>query len=139
VLLDIHGFAIRESAQVAAHTAGTANVSASVNNAGYAKGSVTLTLASAGTGTFVSGDVLTFARDTNRKYVVGTGNADISQGGTIVINGSGLRQAMTAASAVIATTAAYTANIALSRNAILFASRLPRCRRRATWRRTASS
>jgi hypothetical protein len=125
ILLDINGFAIRESAQIALHTKGTANVSASTNDAGYAIGDTTITLKSAGTGTIVSGDIVSHARDTNNKYVVKTGDADISNGGTIVLNAPGVRETVTAADSVLTLTGNYTPNIAFSRNAIVLATRLP--------------
>jgi hypothetical protein len=123
VLLDIHGFAIRESAQINTSTAGTA-ASATTNAAGYAVGATTLTLASAGTGTFVAGDVVTFAGDTN-KYVIVTGDSDVSNGGTIVIAAPGLRVAMSAATKAITVVAAASRNMAFTRDAIVLASRLP--------------
>jgi hypothetical protein len=83
VLLNQHGFAIRESAQIKTFTKGT-GASATTNTAGYAVGATTITLASAGTGTILAGDVITFAGDTN-KYVVLTGDADVSNGGTVVL------------------------------------------------------
>lgn len=126
VLLDIHGFAIRESAQVVSHTAGTANATAAINSAGYAVGATTLTLgAPYGTGTFVTGDIITHARDTGTKYVIKTGDADISNGGTVVLNDPGIKTAITTASSIITTTASYTANVAFSRSAVLLATRLP--------------
>lgn len=125
VLIDINGFTIRESAQITPHTAGTANVSATITGVVHSVGSTTLTLKSAGTGTFVSGDIITHARDTSNKYVLYSGDADISGGGTIVLNAPGLRLAATSADSVITTTAAYTPNLAFSRNAILLATRLP--------------
>lgn len=117
VLQDIHGFQVRESAQIKDHTKGTNNGSAAVNNAGYAVGSTTLTLASAGTGTLVAGDVVTFAGDTN-KYVVTTGDTDVSDGGSVVVGAPGIRIAMSAANKVITTGNSYAANLAFSRSAI---------------------
>lgn len=122
-LLDLHGFGIRESAQIPTSTAGTA-ASATVNNAGYAIGATTLTLSSAGTGTIVAGDVLTFAGDTNQ-YVVVTGDSDVSNGGTIVIAEPGLRVAMSAATKAITVVAAAARNTGFSRNALVLATRLP--------------
>lgn len=124
VLGDLHGFAIRESAAVKLHTIGTNNGTAAVNNAGYAVGATSLVLASAGTGTIVAGDVVTFAGDTN-KYVIDTGDADVSGGGTIAVNGPGLRVAMSAANKVITTGAAYRANMAFHRSAMILATRAP--------------
>jgi len=124
VLLDLHGFAVRESAQVKqAVTVGT-GASATTNNAGYAVGATTLTLASAGTGTIIAGDVVTFAGDSN-KYLVVTGDADVSGGGTIVIAAPGLRVAMSAATKAITVVAAAARNMAFSRNAIVLATRVP--------------
>lgn len=123
VLLDVHGFAMRESAQIRTSTAGTA-AGATTNAAGYAVGATTITLASAGTGTIVAGDVITFAGDTN-KYVVTSGDADVSNGGTITIGAPGLRVAMSAATKAITVVAAAARNMAFARNAIVLATRLP--------------
>lgn len=117
------GFGIKESAQIATHTAGTA-ASATTDNAGYAVGATTLTLASAGTGTILAGDVITFAGDTN-KYVVVTGDADVSNGGTIVIQAPGLRVAMSAATKAITMVATWTGNLALERSAVVGILRPP--------------
>jgi len=121
----LQGFNIHESGQVKSHTAGTA-ASATTNNAGYAIGATTLTLASAGTGTILAGDALNFAGENNGlKYVVGTGDADVSNGGSIVLNGSGLKLAMSAATKAITVSATYRANMAFSRNAIQLVTRHP--------------
>jgi hypothetical protein len=125
VLLDIHGMAVRESAQIAqAVTAGTNNGSATTDTAGYAVGSTTITLASAGTGTIIAGDIITFANDAN-KYVVLTGDTNVANGGTIVLAAPGLRKALPASAVVITTVAAVDRSMAFSRNAILLATRLP--------------
>lgn len=123
VLGNIHGFAIREEAQISAVTAGT-GASATTNAAGYAIGATTITLASAGTGTILAGDVITFAGDTN-KYVVKTGDADVSGGGTIVLQEPGLRKAIAASATAITVGAAFTANLAFSRDAAILGTRLP--------------
>jgi hypothetical protein len=123
VLLDVNGFMIRESAQIKTHTAGTA-ASATTNNAGYAVGATVITLASAGTGTIVAGDVITFAGDAN-KYVVAVGNSDVSAGGTITIAAPGLRKTMSAATKAITVVADSVRNMAFSKSAILVAARVP--------------
>jgi len=123
VLLDIHGFAIRESGGIKTHTAGT-GASGTTNNAGYAVGATTITLASAGTGTVLAGDVLTIAGDSN-KYVVVTGDADISNGGTVVIQAPGLRKAIAASATNITLSAASTRSMAFDRGAIALATRAP--------------
>lgn len=123
VLLDIHGFQIRESAGVATRTKGTAT-SSTTNNAGYAVGATVITLAAVGTGTILAGDVITFAGDTN-KYVVASGSADVSAGGTITLAAPGLRVAMSAATKAITVGGTYTGNLAFSRNALVLATRAP--------------
>jgi hypothetical protein len=123
IVADLFGLAIHKSAQIKNVTKGT-NSGATTNAAGYAIGATTITLASAGTGTIVAGDVITFAGDTN-KYVVVTGDADVSNGGTIVIAAPGLRVAIPASATAITTGANYAANIALSRNALHLVARAP--------------
>lgn len=117
------GFQMGYSAGIVTSTAGT-GASATTDNAGYAVGATTLTLASAGTGTIVAGDVITFAGDTN-KYVVVSGDADVSGGGTITIAAPGLRVAMSAATKAITVVAAAARNLFYSRNALILAARLP--------------
>lgn len=123
IISDINGLAVRESAQVNTSTAGTAS-GATTNAAGYAVGTTTLTLAVAGTGTLVAGDVITFAGDTN-KYVVTSGDTDVSNGGTFTIGAPGLRVAMSAATKAITVIAAAARNMAFHRGAIVLAQRLP--------------
>lgn len=121
VLLPIHGIDVRESGQILTSTAGTGS-SATTDNAGYSIGDTVITLAVAGTGTIVAGDVITFAGDTN-KYVVASGDADVSNGGTITLAAPGLRKAIAASTTAITVVAAAARNMAFSRNAILLAAR----------------
>jgi len=123
VLLDVHGFAIRESAQVKTIAAGT-GASATTNTAGYAVGTTTITLASAGTGTLLAGDIITFAGDTN-KYVLASGDSDTSNGGTVVLGAPGLRKAIPAAATAITVISATTRNMAFAKSAIALATRAP--------------
>lgn len=123
VLLDIHGMEIRESAQVVTAAVGTAS-SATTDNAGYAVGATVITLAVAGTGTILAGDSITFAGDTN-SYVVASGDADVSNGGTITLQAPGLKVAIAASTAAITVNASTQRNMAFSRNAIHLATRAP--------------
>jgi hypothetical protein len=132
VLITPHGMAIRETGQSVSHTSGTA-ASATTNTAGYDVGDTTITLASAGTGTILAGDVITFAGDSNQ-YVVTDGDADVSNGGTISIQEPGLRQAIPEAATAITVVndggspaeADYdVAGVAFYRNAIVLAARAP--------------
>jgi hypothetical protein len=117
------GFGMGYSAGIVTSTAGTA-ASATTDNAGYAVGATVITLASAGTGTLVAGDVITFAGDTN-KYVVASGDADVSNGGTITLAAPGLRVAMSATTKAITVIAAAARNLFYSRNSLILAARLP--------------
>lgn len=123
VLLDVHGFALRESAQIKTSVAGT-GAAATTNNAGYAVGATVITLAAAGTGTVVSGDVVSFAGDSN-KYLVAAGDTDVSNGGTITLAAPGLRKAIPAAATGITVVAASARNMAFARSAIALATRAP--------------
>lgn len=122
-LLNLAGFSIKESAGIQSHTKGTA-ASATTNNAGYAVGATTLTLASAGTGTIIANDLVTFAGDANIYQVV-TGDADVSNGGTIVLAAPGLCVAMSAATKAITVIGNATRNIAFSRDALHLVARAP--------------
>lgn len=123
VLLDVHGFAIRESAQVITPVSGT-GAGATTDAAGYAVGATSITLARAGTGTIVAGDVITFAGDTNQ-YVVVAGDTDVSNGGTITLAKPGLRKAIPTAATAITVAATSTRNLAFARSAIALATRIP--------------
>jgi len=123
VLLDLHNFQLRESGQVKTSTAGT-GASATTNTAGYAIGATVITLASAGTGTIVAGDVITFAGDTNQ-YVVASGDADVSNGGTITLAAPGLRKALAASAIAITVVAAAARNMGFARSALVLATRVP--------------
>ena len=123
VLLDVHGFAIRESAQIKTSVAGSA-ASATTNAAGYAVGATQITLASAGTGAVVVGDAITFAGDSN-KYIVVAGDTDVSGGGLIEIAKPGLRKAISASATAITVTAGAVRNMVFPRSAIALATRAP--------------
>ena len=124
VLITPYGLATRETGQSVEHTKGTA-ASATTDNAGYTVGATVLTLASAGTGTILAGDVITLAGDTNQ-YVVTSGDADVSDGGTITIASPGLRVALaTSATAITVVNNYDVAGVAFYRGAIVLASRAP--------------
>jgi hypothetical protein len=123
VLLDQHGFAIKESAQAVNFIAGT-GAGSTTNAAGYAVGATVITLASAGTGTIKQGDVIVFAGDTNQ-YVVASGDADVSNGGTITLAGPGLRVAIPAVATAITVRASHAVNLGFSQDALALATRQP--------------
>lgn len=124
VILDLHGFAIGESAAPGmTHTKGT-SAAPTTSAAGFAVGATTIALAAASTGTIVAGDVITFAGDLN-KYVVVTGDADVSNGGNLVIAAPGLRVAIPAAATAITILNSYAANVGFPRSAFGLAVRPP--------------
>lgn len=124
VITRISDLNVRESGQAVTSTAGT-GATVKTNTAGYAVGATTITLKSTGgTGTVVAGDVITIGTDTNQ-YVVVSGDADISDGGTITIAAPGLRKAIAASETAITIVAAAARNMAFSRSAIVLATRLP--------------
>ncbi len=119
VLLDVHGMAIRESAQIGEFTQGTGTGYTS-STAGFAEGETTIALIS-GSGTVLAGDVVTFAGDTN-KYVVETGT---TAAGDIVLAAPGLRQALDASAIAMTIGASYTPNMVFDRSSIVLATRAP--------------
>jgi hypothetical protein len=123
VIINKGGLAIRESAKIQSHTAGTA-ASATTDNAGYAIGSTTITLASAGSGTILVGDVISFAGD-SEKYVVTSGDASVAGGGSITIAAPGLRKAIAASATAITVAATSVRNLAFTRNAVELVLRAP--------------
>ena len=120
VLGNLYGMDVRESAGVQPVTAGT-GASYTTTAAGFAVGTTSIPLIT-GTGTILAGDIITFAGDSN-KYVVTTG---VASPNTIEIAAPGLRVAMSAATKAVTVFATSTRNIALSRNAITLATRLPK-------------
>jgi hypothetical protein len=123
VLVTPHDMAVRESAQIITPSVGT-GASATTNAAGYAVGATVITLASAGTGTIIAGDIITFAGDTN-KYVVAVGNANVSAGGTITLAANGLRKAIPASATAITVVSAGPRSMVFARSAIALATRAP--------------
>jgi hypothetical protein len=105
---------------VPTHTAGTA-AGATLDSTDYALGTKTVTLASAGTGSFLVGDIFTIAGDT-QTYTVTAGDADVSGGGTLSFE-PGLKVAITANNLALTLKASHVANLAFSKDAFGFANR----------------
>jgi hypothetical protein len=125
VLINAAGFQIRESAQIEDPTIGTAAATATVSTAAHAVGATTINLASAGSGNIAAGDIISIDGDENY-YVVVTGDADVSGGGTLVIAEPGLRVAITAEdSPAISVYKKSNRNMAFARSAIVLATRMP--------------
>jgi hypothetical protein len=119
LLLDIHNFGIRESAQVASFTKGT-GAAYTTSTAGFAVGATSIAIIT-GSGTVLAGDFVTFAGDTN-KYMVVTG---VAAPGTIVIAAPGLRQAIPASAVAMTVGGTSVRSMAFSRNSMALATRLP--------------
>jgi len=105
---------------IPSHTAGTGS-SATTDASGYAAGVTTLTLASAGTGTILAGDVVTFAGDT-QTYLITTGDADVSGGGTIVFTPA-LKVAIAASATAITIKQTHVNNLLFHRDCFALAMR----------------
>jgi hypothetical protein len=118
ILLDIHGFQIRESAAIKNHAKGTgANYLTNLGSP-LAIGATAIAV-DTGAGTVLAGDVVTFNGDANQ-YVVGTALA----AGSLSIGAPGLRAAL--ADGVAMTVGnSYAANVAFSRSALVLATRAP--------------
>jgi hypothetical protein len=100
------------------HVAGTAS-GATTDTTGYAVGLKTITLASAGTGSILVGDIITFAGD-EQTYTVTAGDASVAGGGTVSFE-PGLKVAITTAATAITLKASHRVNLLLHPNAIAFA------------------
>ncbi len=119
VLLDLHGFAIRESAAIKPVTKGT-GTSYTTNTTGYSEGDTVITLIT-GTGTVLAGDVVTFAGDDN-KYIVAVGTA---AAGPITLALPGLREDIASSAVAMTIGNDFSANVAFDRGAIHLATRTP--------------
>lgn len=119
-LLDLQGFMLKESAQVKLHTKGTAT---GLDNVGGASvGDTEISLDGGDGGSLLAGDIVTFAADSDNKYVVNTGFTAVS--GTAVLGSPGTRVAITAADEMTIG-ANYTANVGLHQSAMELAMRAP--------------
>lgn len=110
------GMAVRESAGIALHTKGTG---ASYVTSGSTAPGVTDIALVTGTGTVLSGDVVTFAADANSKYVVNNG---VAAPGTISLGRPGAKVTIATANALTVGNS-YTPNIALYKNAAVLVVR----------------
>lgn len=117
VLLDINGMAVRESAQIKYHTAGS--VSGTLASLARDPGTTVLTTSADYSATLLAGDVVTFAGDANQ-YVITSVSAS-----AITIGAPGLVAGTTTGTKAITVIASTRRNMAFSRNAIVLAQRLP--------------
>jgi len=115
------GFDWHLDQNVPTHTAGTANAACTTDGSAYLTGVKTVNLASAGTGTILEGDIITFAGDA-QTYAVSTGDTAIADGGTIIFE-PGLKVAMGTSPVAITVKADHVVNLAFHRDAFAFASR----------------
>tara|TARA_R110000803_G_scaffold95344_2_gene163218 strand:- start:3080 stop:4237 length:1158 start_codon:yes stop_codon:yes gene_type:complete len=88
-LMDISGIMMRESAQIASHTKGTATGFDAAG--GEPAGESTIAVDGSDSGTILAGDVVTWAGDTN-KYVINSTTASGAAAGNIVIGAPGLQE-----------------------------------------------
>jgi hypothetical protein len=129
----VEGFNLYQSGFVAAHTKGS-TTDATLTSADYAVGSTVLTLASAGTGTIVEGDQVNIAGENNGIYYgVRSGDADVSNGGTVTLNNPGLQIAQTTNTSVIAPAASYRPTLLLTARLSSLLHVLRLCPKAAIW------
>ncbi len=119
MLLDLNRFQIRESAGVQTTAKGTGSGYTS-STAGFAVGTTDIPIIT-GTGTVVSGDVVTFAGDTN-KYIVASG---VSSPGTITISAPGLLIALPASAVAMTIGNVAVQNSFFSKSGVILLNRLP--------------
>ena len=117
-LLDLHGFAVKESAAVRQVTKGTGAGYLVNNGAGYAAGTTDITV-DTGTGTILAGDVISFAGDSSKYCVESALAANV-----VKIAAPGLRVAA-ADNAAITVSNSFTANVGFAKSAIVLAARQP--------------
>ena len=124
-LLDVHGFELRESGQIATQDNSTEDASGTLTVSGaHFKGATTVTLGAATAAcTVVAGNYITIG---DHKYMVTTGNT-ITAGGTgdVVISEPGLMEAMSGGESVTQNTSNYAGNIAFAQSAIHLVTRAP--------------
>ena len=113
-LLNLHGFSVRESAQINRATAGTG--SGITTSANLARGATTITT-TGGSGTILAGDIVTID---SVKYVVRTALS----GGSFTISAPGLVAAVNSG-ASITVNATCARNLAFTQDALVLATRLP--------------
>lgn len=121
VLLDLQGIAMKESAQVQKHSAGSAT---DVETDGaHEKGDTTITLANGGSwsGSIEDGDAVTID---NHTYIVKEGTSDVTSTSEITIHEPGLREDVASGTAV-SVESDFTANVALRQSASELAMRAP--------------
>ena len=124
ILGDIFGLKIRESAGVVTVGAIGTEASATVDAAAYAKGDTALTLAAAGTGTVLAGDIVSIVGDPN--YYVNKTLISAVSGGALTLNNPGLMQALAISTTpAISLRAVGSRSMAFSRSAIVLATRAP--------------
>lgn len=116
-LLDLHGFAIRESAQIRLHDSGT--TTAVTLNGAADKGDTEITVAVGTAIDLEPGDVVEIG---NYKYVVAE---KIEAAGDLVIAAPGLREDVATGEDVDVVDADYTANLGFARSAIHLVTRAP--------------
>lgn len=124
-LINMSGLNIRESAQIQTPAIGTSNNAGTSNTAGYAIGATAITLAAAGTGTILAGDIVVFTGDINKYQVAPAGGvASLAAGGVLTLAAPGLRKALPTSATTVTVQAAGPRMPFFTRNAFVLAQRL---------------
>lgn len=121
ILLDIHGFVIRESAAIKLHAQAAA--ASYATNGTQAKGATSIVVKT-GTAAISAGSIVTFADEVgSNKYIVAEDYA--GGAGNLKIAAPGLLNAVPADKGITVNTTTYAANMAFERNAIKLLTRAP--------------
>lgn len=121
ILINVHGVNMRESGQISAHTAGTMTLHDP--DGALAAGDTSFAFSGSDAGTLLNGDVIQFG-GAGQKYVVATGSTSGAATGTILLNGTGIIDAVTAGTE-ITMEGDYTPTTVFHRNAVELAMRAP--------------
>lgn len=125
VVGQLEGFDIHPAVITKTHTKGTA-AGATTAASIHAQGATAISLASAGTGTLLPGDVVTFATENaGINYVLQAGDASTADGGSVTLNAPGLLFATAASARNITVGNNYSPNLAFSQSAIHVVTRAP--------------
>lgn len=115
----VNGLMVGDSAEIKTHSKGTGSGYLVNNASGIAVGGTAIA-ADTGSGTVLTGDVVTFAADTKNKYMV----SSALTGGSFSIADPGARVAIADNNAITVGNS-YTGNIGFARTAIHLATRMP--------------
>lgn len=118
------GIDLKESALIVRDWVAGDGATLTTDAAGYPAGSTLIEITGA-SGEIKAGDVLSFASDPSRKYVVKTGKADVTAGGTVELQSPGLYTAIPASAQAVTLHTESERNMVLHPKAVTMLLRTP--------------